>query len=299
MDPVGHLVVFLNFAILFIGAGVAVGFFRLYRSWPTSEAFWQLALFLAFTFTMAAAAIGAYAIVNIGFKILASRLLASLVLIGSAAMLFVLPHGSRARIGRPRGGRFTAFWALASVVTLAGSAALPFASDIASTMAIIGVSFVPFFGAILYTLILESGVSKKESAESWIALAVLCSLAAIEITWVLRHPPESGYFLVTLPVAYLYLCSSSWRARSRPGAETAPQELPIAIPDSLAKEKGLTERELQIARGILEGRSNKELAGELGISENTARNHIYNLYRKLGIQKRLDLVVLVRKYRPS
>jgi DNA-binding CsgD family transcriptional regulator len=296
---VGHLVVFLNFAILCLGAVVAVAFLRLYRAWPTPAAFWQLALFLAFTFTMAVAALGAYAIVNIGFEPLESRILASLVLVGSAAMLFVLPHGSRARLGRKRGGRFSAFWAFASAFPLAGAVAILFATSLVSTMLIIGVSFIPFFGAILYTLIHEPQSPAALAWESWIALAVLCTLAAIEITWVLKRPPMNGYFLVTLPVAYLYMCWSAWRDRSQPPDHESSKKEETSIPEALAVEKCLTERELEIARGILEGRSNKELAGELGISENTTRNHIYNLYRKLGIQKRLDLVVLVRKYRSS
>jgi DNA-binding CsgD family transcriptional regulator len=294
---VGHLVVFLNFAILGIGASVAVGFFRLYRSWPTPVAFWQLVLFVAFTLTMAVAAVEAYVVVNIGFEPFASRLFASFVIVGSTTMLFALPHGARAKTERIRSGRFSAFWGLMSAIPLGSAAALFFARDLRSTMLIIGVAFLPFFCSIIYSVSMET--KKKPSAQSWLALFVLFSLAAIEITWILRHPPEGGYFLVTLPVAYLYMCWSAWRERSRPDTVTVGRAEATSIPDGLAVEKGLTERELQIARGILEGRSNKELAAELGISENTARNHIYNLYRKLGIQKRLDLVVLVRKYHPT
>ncbi len=286
----GHLVVFLNFAIFCVGIGFGVGFFRLYVSWRSAAAFWQLALFLAFTATMAVTALEAYLVVNVGFEPFESRLFAALVLVGSAAMLFVLPHGAYARLGRGRSRRFTALWAALAAVPLAAAVGLFFAQDLLSTMLIIGVAFIPFAVSIVYSVSAEARTAS--SRETWIALLVLFSLAAVEITWILRHPPEGGYFLVTLPVAYLYLCWSSWKDRSRPGTEAAG----IAIPDALAREKGLTERELETARGILEGKSNKELAADLGISENTARNHIYNLYRKLGIQKRIDLVVLVRKY---
>lgn len=295
----GHLVVFLNFGILVLGVVVAVAFLRIYRAWPRPEAFWQLALFLAFTFTMAVAAMEAYVIVNIGFEPIASRLFASLVMVGSAAMLFALPHGSRARQGKERSLPFTIFWASMATFPLASAAAVFFASSLAATMAAIGVAFVPFFAAIVYTLSHDVPGPRSKGWQSWLALTVLCSMAAIEITLVLRFPPKGGYFLVTLPAAYLYLCRSAWRERVRPDSGGAPGEEAVSIPEALAVEKGLTERELRIARGILEGRSNKELAGELGISENTTRNHIYNLYRKLGIQKRLDLVVLVRKYHPT
>jgi hypothetical protein len=126
--------------------------------------------------------------------------------------------------------------------------------DILSTNAHHRAAFVPFVISIIYSVSLEA--RKSSSRETWIALLLLFSLAAVEITWILRHPPEGGYFLVTLPVAYLYLCWSSWKDRSKPGTEAGG----ITLPDALALEKGLTERELEIARGILEGKSNKELA---------------------------------------
>jgi DNA-binding CsgD family transcriptional regulator len=284
--------VFLNVAILCVGAAVAVGFFSLYRSLKTAAAFWQLTLFLAFTATMGVAAGEAYIVVNVGFGATASRLFASLILVGSAAMLLALPHGARARLGLPRGRRFTAFWTFLAIVPVVAAVGLFFATTTLAMMLTIGIAFLPFVGSIIYSVSLET--RKSPTVEPWVALLVLFSLAALEITWILLRPPEGGYLLVTLPIAYLYLCWSSWRGRVRP--EEGDRAATISIPDALVSEKGLTDREVQMARGILEGRSNKELAADLGISENTTRNHIYNLYRKLDIQKRLDLVLLVRKY---
>jgi DNA-binding CsgD family transcriptional regulator len=40
------------------------------------------------------------------------------------------------------------------------------------------------------------------------------------------------------------------------------------------------------------GRSNAQIAWELGIAEKTARNHISNLYRKLGVRSRAEAIVL-------
>lgn len=55
----------------------------------------------------------------------------------------------------------------------------------------------------------------------------------------------------------------------------------------------LTEREVAVARGILEDLSNKEIGDKLFISENTVKKHIYNLFKKLEISNREQLKQLL------
>ena len=50
--------------------------------------------------------------------------------------------------------------------------------------------------------------------------------------------------------------------------------------------EGLTGRELQILKGICNAQSNKEIARDLDVSEKTVRNHISNLFSKLGVGNR-------------
>ncbi len=45
----------------------------------------------------------------------------------------------------------------------------------------------------------------------------------------------------------------------------------------------LTERELEVVKALAQGKSNKEIAHALGISEKTVRNHASNIYKKLHI----------------
>jgi DNA-binding NarL/FixJ family response regulator len=42
---------------------------------------------------------------------------------------------------------------------------------------------------------------------------------------------------------------------------------------------------------IVAGYTNKDLARELGISENTAKHHLTNIFDKLGVSNRLELVL--------
>jgi two-component system NarL family response regulator len=50
----------------------------------------------------------------------------------------------------------------------------------------------------------------------------------------------------------------------------------------------LTEREVGVLRGVVEGLRNKEIAGRLGISENTVKFHLRNILDKLHAQSRAE-----------
>lgn len=63
-------------------------------------------------------------------------------------------------------------------------------------------------------------------------------------------------------------------------------------PPTAASERGeLTEREREILGRLVDGRSNKEIARELGISDATVKVHIKNLLRKLNVRSRLEAAV--------
>jgi DNA-binding CsgD family transcriptional regulator len=51
----------------------------------------------------------------------------------------------------------------------------------------------------------------------------------------------------------------------------------------------LTTREFEVARKIVEGRTNAELAEELGISPKTANSHVEHILAKLGVSRRAEI----------
>ena len=53
----------------------------------------------------------------------------------------------------------------------------------------------------------------------------------------------------------------------------------------------LTERELEVIRALARGKSDRQIANHLGISEKTVRNHTSNIYRKLHIFDRTQAVI--------
>jgi DNA-binding NarL/FixJ family response regulator len=53
----------------------------------------------------------------------------------------------------------------------------------------------------------------------------------------------------------------------------------------------LTERELEVIKALAQGKSNREIARDLDISEKTVRNHASNIYKKLHIFDRTQAVI--------
>jgi DNA-binding NarL/FixJ family response regulator len=61
------------------------------------------------------------------------------------------------------------------------------------------------------------------------------------------------------------------------------------------RDTGLTPRELEILQHIVAGKSNKEIAAELGLSVNTVSVHRANIMDALGLHKTAELVVYAIK----
>jgi DNA-binding CsgD family transcriptional regulator len=62
------------------------------------------------------------------------------------------------------------------------------------------------------------------------------------------------------------------------------------LSDTSLSSLGLTGREAEVMRLVVDGRSATEVAEELVISVHTARNHIANVYEKLGVRNRAAAV---------
>jgi DNA-binding CsgD family transcriptional regulator len=64
--------------------------------------------------------------------------------------------------------------------------------------------------------------------------------------------------------------------------------------DLFLREFQVSSREGEILSLLLKGKSNKQIEAELFISPHTVRNHVHNIYKKLGVSNRLQLLNLVR-----
>jgi DNA-binding NarL/FixJ family response regulator len=61
----------------------------------------------------------------------------------------------------------------------------------------------------------------------------------------------------------------------------------------------LTVREKEVLQLILSGKSNREIAGTLYISENTVKTHIRNIFSKYDVSSRVELVSTLLKNQTS
>ena len=58
----------------------------------------------------------------------------------------------------------------------------------------------------------------------------------------------------------------------------------------------LSEREMEVLECVVKGKSNKEIAGLLGISHQTVKNHVTSILRKFGVEDRTQAVVYALKH---
>ncbi|WP_238010659.1 LuxR C-terminal-related transcriptional regulator [Dactylosporangium sp. AC04546] len=95
-----------------------------------------------------------------------------------------------------------------------------------------------------------------------------------------------------------------------PGTETVPGTVtvsviiegarPIVVSDVIAGAHGLTVRERDVTGLAALGRSTRQIAGELGISPFTVADHLKNVFAKVGVRSRSELVAAIyhRHYEP-
>jgi DNA-binding NarL/FixJ family response regulator len=57
----------------------------------------------------------------------------------------------------------------------------------------------------------------------------------------------------------------------------------------------LSGRELQVVRAVAAGLRNRVIAEQLGIAEGTVKLHLHNIYEKLGLDSRLELMLLATR----
>lgn len=56
---------------------------------------------------------------------------------------------------------------------------------------------------------------------------------------------------------------------------------------------GLTPREFEVLRWLVQGKGNKDIARRLGIEEQTVKNHLRPVFQKFGVARRAELIVRV------
>ncbi len=139
--------------------------------------------------------------------------------------------------------------------------------------------FGVFCGGLLGRAVTSTGLPAAEVAV--IALTVVC------VTLVMLPPLNRA--LVLLLKSHVYLSAYDTMSRSQQTdivRQTAP-------PDPL------TAREQEVLQLILSGKSNREIAALLFISENTVKTHARSIFSKYDVSSRAELISTLLKYQIS
>ena len=64
------------------------------------------------------------------------------------------------------------------------------------------------------------------------------------------------------------------------------------MPGQLDRDELLTERELEVLRGVAQGERSKEIAFRLGITERTVKAHLASIYNRLGVDSRAAAIAV-------
>ena len=75
-----------------------------------------------------------------------------------------------------------------------------------------------------------------------------------------------------------------------------PTNQPFAMNETRLRELGITPRELEILELIARGLSNREIAEQLFVSENTVKTHSSRLFEKLSARRRTQAVQLGKEF---
>lgn len=87
--------------------------------------------------------------------------------------------------------------------------------------------------------------------------------------------------------------ASALANRDLGGAVTViPRQVREPGPETTSAAAALTEREMQVLRGMSEGKSNGQIGRDLYLSEDTIKTHARRLFRKLGVRDRAQAVAL-------
>ena len=128
--------------------------------------------------------------------------------------------------------------------------------------------FMTFYGLGFVLLYAAIKIPVSKIIGGFLQIFVLFLFGIFPIFWLIRYF-QSGAILSKTPVASK------------------------DVLDGIEKKYNLSRREREGMDLILEGQSNKEIMRVLFLSHGTVRNHISNLYQKLGVNSRLKLIQFI------
>ncbi len=310
-----HLPILLNLLSLSFGVACLARLFFAYSMTKERAVLDRILFFASYTYLLSAGFLFSYYLINVGQSYRAETIFASMIFVGMAVVELTFPPMVT---GLPAAAKRRKPVLAAAAILTALQAPVMIAVDQAYAIIPLGLAFSAFFATIVFSLPggrraeRRHGVKRLDGdlddagarGSAWrgrraiLVYVPVLAVAVVELVYVSRPGIEGPYALLSLPLAYAL--TSFQFLKSSPALRPVPKsDVPSRLPAELARRSGLSPREEEAAALILQGKDNKEIAAALSLSGNTVRNHIYSLYRKLGIQRRMDLLRLIRDFHSS
>ena len=138
-----------------------------------------------------------------------------------------------------------------------------------------------FAGAMLRTILLY-------------ALALAAAAVALEALKLRYATRDLGTEVYIALIAVGFVALGLWAGLRLTPRPASPE---FVRNDAAIRSLGLTARECEILSLLASGQSNKELARSLGISPNTVKTHLANLFLKLEVDRRVHAIEAARRLR--
>ncbi len=203
-----------------------------------------------------------------------------------AALIFLLPRQHHQLCEVPVVQRRTKFWLLLALINLIVSFLLWLVPHIIMIPLMI-FSLLCLVGAIVYCQVVyrrfQARTFKKPKLMTLVLPIVSIGLGLLE-GFVFGEGIVQRGVILSLPLIYILHCASVWLLRH--------ELFPLAsLPQSVALEfSQLTTKEREIVDAVLKGLNNKQIAADFGLSTSTVKNHLYAVFKKLGVTNRYALI---------
>ena len=159
-----------------------------------------------------------------------------------------------------------------------------------------------FFTILIYTLL--QALFRRHKAwrigAGGFALLALTGFAAYAFFPEIFPAPSEWSMRVSLRILLFYLqlipptvFLMVWQPRFQVFVEPSISGSP-RIPEEQLAILGVTPREIEIISLVVSGLSNRQIEDRLFISRHTVKNHLHNIFRKLDINSRMQLVVTLK-----
>ena len=137
------------------------------------------------------------------------------------------------------------------------------------------------------------GVKRVLAHASSPRVALISGEASREIVKKAMAAGASGFVPKTLPASSLVNAIKFMAAGEQFIPADLMQAAEAAEPHPIAQK--LTRREMQVLEGLSVGKSNKEIARDLELSEPTVKLHVKNLYRKIDAGNRTQAALIAKE----